>query len=75
MSPTKLAAPVRVTEFGKARHETPLSGKDVNVHRFLAGLGIETERRRVAVNGFPVDSTTTVVEGDEVTVHPFVTGG
>jgi sulfur carrier protein ThiS len=74
MAATK-ALPVRVTEFGKARHETQLTDGEINVNKFLESLGIKTDHRRVAVNGFPAGSNTTVVEGDEVTVHPFVQGG
>ncbi len=66
---------VRVTEFGRGRHDVPLSDGTQSVAQVLATRNIETAGRRLAVNGQPAGLGTSVLEGDEVTVVPRVHGG
>lgn len=66
---------VRVTAFGDGCFEVPLTGGIDTVADVLRANRIDTNGRRLAVNGRPVGLGTGVLEGDEVTVVPRVHGG
>ncbi len=69
------AIAVRVTAFGQGQFESELPPAVATVSQALALHDVETQGRRVAVNGHPAKLGSTVVEGDEVTVVPRVARG
>ena len=66
---------VRITEFGKARYVSRLSGGTATVENVLRENRVERGDRRVAINGHPVTGDAPVVVGDEITVVERVVGG
>lgn len=66
---------VRVTSFGEGRYQALLPPGKATVAEALAQHGVETTGRRLAVNGHPAETSSTVLEGDELTVVPRVRGG
>lgn len=66
---------VTVTSFGQGRCDVALPPGEPTVAQVLGLRGIETDKRRVAVNGHASGMTTVLEEGDEVTVVPRVRAG
>jgi sulfur carrier protein ThiS len=68
-------AVVTLTAFGQGRYRSKWSGTGMTVAEVLHEHGVEPDGRRVAVNGHRAGATTTLIEGDELTVVPRVQGG
>ena len=66
---------VSVTSFGQGRFEATLPAEGATVAAVLELHGLETQGRRLAVNGRTAGAGTSVLEGDEVTLVPRVQGG
>jgi molybdopterin converting factor small subunit len=66
---------VTITSFGQGRYDVALPPGKPTVAEILGLRGVETEQRRVAVNGHASGMTTVLEEGDEVTVVPRVRAG
>ena len=66
---------VRLTEFGRARFESRLTGGTATVEDILREHNVERGGRRVAVNGHPAAPGAPVTVGDEITVVERVIGG
>ncbi|MHC4140623.1 MAG: MoaD/ThiS family protein [Planctomycetota bacterium] len=69
------ATGIRVTAFGTGRFQYEPKDQRATVGDALRTNGVETEGRRVAVNGHPANLDADVLVGDEVTVVPRVQGG
>lgn len=69
------AVAVRVTSFGEGRKTVRAPAEGSTVGSVLNTAGVDSGRRRVALNGHPVSLGTGVLEGDEITVVPRVQGG
>jgi sulfur carrier protein ThiS len=66
---------VNVTSFGQGTFKSRVAGGRTSVGEVLEEHGVEVEGRRIAVNGHHADASTTVLEGDQVSVVPRVQGG
>ena len=62
------SATVRITAFGQGQFECVLPEDATSIGAALAEHAVETEGRRIAINGNPAGLETPVVQGDEVTV-------
>ena len=69
------AVAVRVTSFGEGRKRVRVPAGTATVGSVLSAAGVSSDRRRVALNGHPVNLGAGVLEDDEVTVVPRVQGG
>ena len=69
------AVAVRVTAFGQGRKRVHLPAEAATVGSALNAAGVDSDRRRVALNGHPANMGAGVLEDDEVTVVPRVQGG
>ena len=66
---------VQISSFGQGRYEALLPAPEATVAAAVGQHALETQGRRIAVNGQTAGLSTPVLEGDEVTLVPRVQGG
>ena len=69
------AAQITVMSFGEGRRQLLVEPAEATIGEIIRKIGIDPNRRRIAVNGKKAVGTTTVEEGDLVTFVPKVVGG
>jgi sulfur carrier protein ThiS len=69
------ATGIGITAFGTGRFQHEPGEGRTTVADAMRAHGVQTEGRRVAVNGHPASLDADVLVGDEVTVVPRVQGG